>query len=325
MSEHGSVSVSALIEQLRLEGIFVSEDSLQRLRDHELIEKPRRLGRGRGSAYTNAQVEHVRAVLLLQGELGKKWSFSELAFWMAAYKLHNVPVELTAEYIDANVQLFVKTLNRLTERHGRGRAQPGDTLARKMARYFVRRSIVTTDEVSRQASALAQDALEICLSLWYFNETPSKTSRVLRRIIYSLYDPADADKQFLDWQQFLAEHATLFSENFRVNRLVSGVQKALGKQPKLITLAARDALLCFTLLQNVLDSVPGVKPRLAKSNVYLHARMAQGLVPILAALSVDIQLDNSRNSILRRLRDGDDFGTKSFLDSLTTTPTRESE
>ena len=98
MSEHGLLSVSTLIEQLRSQGLPASEDSLQRLRDHDLIEKPKRLGRGRGSAYTEVQSEHIRTVLNLQVQLGTKWSFPELAFWEAANRIHNVPVKLVAEH-----------------------------------------------------------------------------------------------------------------------------------------------------------------------------------------------------------------------------------
>ncbi|HEV3092154.1 MAG TPA: hypothetical protein VGX91_12015 [Candidatus Cybelea sp.] len=317
MSEDGRVSVSILIEQLRLQGLLASEDSLQHLRDHDLIEKPKRLGRGKGSAYTQVQSEHIRNVLRLQVQLGTKWSFPELAFWMAANRLHNVPVKLVAKHIDSSVQVFIRTVNRLTDRYAKGRMQPEDTPAHKMARYATYRLIKVKDETSRQASLVAQDVLEICLNLWYFNLPPSKSYHLLRRIVYAFYDAPVADQQFLLWQQRLADHATLFSENFRANRLVASVQKALVTKPKIIVLAAKDALVGFKVLRGGLEPVPDMKPHLGKASTYLYTRMARAMIPVLAALSIDIQLDDSRNPILLRLRAGDDLGIKSFIHSLT--------
>jgi hypothetical protein len=60
-----------------------------------------------------------------------------------------------------------------------------------------------------------------------------------------------------------------------------------------------------------------MKPHLGKASTYLYTRMARAMIPVLAALSIDIQLDDSRNPILLRLRAGDDLGIKSFIHSLT--------
>jgi len=325
VSEGGPVSISTLIEQLRLQGLPASEDSLQRLRDHDLIEKPKRLGRGKGSAYTQVQSECILTVLRLQAQLGSKWSFPELAFWEVANRLHNVPVKLVAEHIDSSVQVFVRSVNRLTDRYAKGRMQPGDTPAHKMARFATQRLITVKDETSRQASLVAQDVLEICLNLWYFNLAPSKSNHLLRRIVYAFYDAPVADQQFLIWQQRLADHATLFSENSRSNRLVAGVQKALVTKPKIIVLAAQDALVGFKVLRGGLEPARGMKPHLGKASTYHYTRLARAMIPVLAALSIDIQLDDSRNPILLRLRRGDDLGMRSFIRSLTNDPRRESE
>ena len=196
--------------------------------------------------------------------------------------------------------------------------QPGDTPAHKMARLATHRLITVKDETSRQASLVAQDTLEYCLNLWYFNLPPSKSYHLLRRIVYAFYDAPVADQEFLIWQQRLADHATLFSENSRANRLV-GVQKALATKPKIIVLAAQDALVGFKVLRGGLEPVR-YETTLGKSE---H----------LPLQSDDARSDSSprgsihrhstgrhRNPILLRLRRGDDLGIKRFIRSFTNNP-----
>jgi hypothetical protein len=307
------LSVSALIEQLQSQGLPASEDSLQRLRTQYLIGKPKRLGRAKGSAYTAKQIERIRLVLHVQKQLGPKRSFAELAFWMAAHKLNDVPIKLVADHICESTRLFIKITNRLTERYATGRNEPESTIARRMARYAVQRMIVVRDESSRQAAEVALDALDICISLWYFSVPPSKVRRPLRRIVYTFYDPSIADEQFLIWQSRLAENATMFSSNFEVNSLILAVEKARNKQPKLIALAAHDAFICARLLQNGLNPVPDVEPNVGKTSKYLYTRLARAMLPLLAAISIDIQLANSRNPYLLRVRQGDDLGLSKFM------------
>jgi hypothetical protein len=312
----GLISVSALIEHLHSQGLPASEDSLQRLRTHDLIGKPKRLGRGKGSAYTSTQTERIRSVLQLQTQLGSNWSFAELAFWIAAHKLHEVPVKLVADHIAASIRLFIEVTNRLTERYATGREEPESTVARRMARYAMQRMIIVRDEPSRQVAELTLDALDICISLWHFNVPPSNVSRPLRRIVYTFYDPPIADEQFLAWQARLTENATMFSSNFKVNRLILVVDKALNKQPNLITLATHDALIGATLLQSGFNAVPDVEPKVGKTNTYLYTRLARAMLPVFAAMSVDIQLANSRNPYLLRLRRGDDLGLNKVMQQL---------
>ena len=98
------------------------------------------------------------------------------------------------------------------------------------------------------------------------------------------------------------------------------MQKALATKPKIIVLAAQDALVGFKVLRGGLEPVPDMKPHLGKASTYLYSRMTRAAIPVLAALSIDIQLDDSRNPILLRLRRGDDLGIKRFIRSFTNNP-----
>ena len=313
MSPNGLISVSSLIEQLRGEGLSASEDSLQRLRDNELIGNSKRLGRGFGSAYRSPQAQRIRTVLRIQHDLGAKWSYPELAFWMAAHKMHDVPVNLVAEHIQSSIELFVKIVTHLTDRSARGRGKPDESPARKMARRAAQQLIHVREAASQEAAALAEGLLELCLSLWYFNVPPSEVNRILRRIIYEVYDASVADKEFIVWQERISDHATLFSSDFRANRLVADVAKALNKEPLFITLAARDGLQGYMLIKGGLDEVPDVQLRVASSTAYFYTRLARVLVPMLSAVSIDVQLDNSSNQILLQMRAGDDLGIRAFV------------
>jgi hypothetical protein len=312
VSQNDLISISALIEQLRGEGLTAGDDSLQRLRDEALIDKPKSQGR-LGSAYTSPQVARINNILQIQKQLGPKWSYPELAFWMAANKMRDVPTGLIAEHIEGSIERFIQIIKRLTDRSARGRKMPGDSPARRMARHAVRQMARARDESSRQAAVIAEGCLELCLSLWYFKIPPSDANRILRRIVYEVYDRSVADDQFRIWQERLAVHVTVFSDNVQTNRLRADVQSALRKKPDLITRATRDALLGYTLIKTGLEEAPGAPLRLSSSSAYLYTRLARTVVPMLAAISIDVQLDNSRNPILLRLRQGDDFNIREFF------------
>ncbi len=315
MSQNDLISVSALIEQLGSEGLTANDDSLQRFRDEELIDKPKSQGR-LGSGYTSQQVERIKNTLRIQKQLGAKWSYPELAFWMAANKMRDVPIHLVAEHVEDSIERFIKIIQRLTDRTARGRTEPGDTPARRMARRAVQQMIRVQDGASLQATVLAEGFLELCLSLWYFKVPLSEANGILRRIVYEVYDRSVADDQFRIWQERLANHATVFSDDFQANRLRADVQKALRKEPGLITRAAHDALLGYSRIKAGLEEVPNVQLRLSSSSAYLYTRLARVLVPMLAAVSIDVQLDNSRNPILHRLRQGHDFDLPEFFRNL---------
>lgn len=313
MSDGDLISVSDLIGQLLHNELRVSEDSLQRLRDLHLIPKPKSMGR-KGSGYQPAQVEHIRRVLCIQKDLGPKWTYEELAFWMAAWKLRNVPAPLVAEHIKRGTMLFLNGLERLADRSATGRRGGGGSPARRMARFAIRQLLhAANGQLNNDQTAVMLDIAEFIINLVHFQKAPSALSGDLRRIVYQVFSESDADSAFMSWQKWLSKNAAMFSRKPGEN-LVNGVlTKALNKDPNIVLRSARDAVLGALILKKGVDPVPmptGVVPRTTE---YLYTRVARNQIPSFAGISVDLQLKDPRNPYLLRLRRGEDLGFSSFV------------
>lgn len=313
MGDGDLTSVSEVIEQLHRDELPADEDSLQRLRDHDLIPKPKSMGR-KGHGYRSVQIEHIRKVLLIQKDLGKKWTYEELAFWMAAWKLHNVPPPLVAEHVKRGTLSYLNGLGRLADRSPTGRRSDDGPPARRMARFSISQLLHATNaQLTDEQATIMQDMTEFIINLFYFRIPPSALSGDLRRIIYMAYPESVADSEFISWQEWLTDNAAIFSRKPGANLVESQIRKALNKEPKILLRSAHDALRGILALKKGLDPVPMPSGDVSKTNQYLYSRIARNKVPALAGISVDLQLKDSQNPWLLRLRRGEDLGFSAFV------------
>jgi hypothetical protein len=330
MGSSDLIPVSVAVERLQREGLLKSAsgaalDVLQGLRDHELSPKPKSVGR-KGYGYTTRQFEHIRNVLLIQRELGPKWSYEELAFWMAAQKLRDVPPHLVAAHIERGFKLFFSGMERIVERAPTGRKVNGSShsvrsfakgAAQRMARFAVRQMLATAGvRDNAQSVDLTTALLQFVLNLWHFQIPLAKLSADLRHIIYEVYEEGVADERFAYWYDWLSRNESMFSKKLDANLVVQAVRKALRKNPKLVLLGAHDALLGVMLLKKWPRTDAEPEPRITKSNETLYMRVVRDLIPVFAGISIEVQLKDSRSELLQRLRRGEDLGFPEFVKRL---------
>lgn len=310
------ISVTELVTQLRAENMNASEDAIQRLRDEGLAPLTKRMGR-RGCTYTPAQAEHIRRVFLIQRDLGPKWSFEELAFWMAAYGMRPVPPTLVAEHMKKGIADFISAGIRIADRAATGRRVGQGTPAHRMAVFAIRKFIRGLGRsIDLRAVAPTVGLFEFILNLWYFQRPLSELSGDLRKLAYQWYDPSDADREFMRWQEWLMRNAGMFSKKPDANLFNRRIRLALDKNPQAILVAAGDALRAVLLLRRAVDPLSMPEGAPGETNTRLYVRMFGGLTPMLAGVSLDLQLKNPRNPYLERLRRGDDMGLPGLVASI---------
>lgn len=237
--------------------------------------------------------------------LGTKWSFGEVAFWMAAQRMHNTPFKLVAEHIQNSIQRFARYNELITERNQRGRLRPGETPAHAMARRNAKDLLGLYNENDPQVQhvdELLTATIELFLNLFYFKKPLAKLLGDLRRVIYLLVsDEKAAEREVASWYDYLARNKNILTER-RDNPLIRVAEAALRGNPHFLQRGARDSVHLFNLANEGLRDVPSLPVRHTKEVAVLIPRAMRTLGPFIAAISVDVQMKDSKNPALLQFR-----------------------
>ncbi len=322
--EDDSILLTDLLAQLRDEGLALSQDAFQRLVDGGYIKKTNRRKAARKYEIKKSEAERLRQILKLRAALGPQTPNSELAFWMAAINMPRAPLHEAAVYIEDGVQNFFSVGKRMLARLGKGRAEEKSGSQRpteeRMASLLMRR-FTLPPETPRGARDALELLVALVIAIAYLKKPPSQCASLIRRILYLvLNEPQNADISLPYWIDFLTRHASTFGFDKDGNNLVLAVRRAAKANPMAIRFAAQDAFRAVSVLSSAFKSVPDVPYTLKPTDQIFANRMQRSFVPILAAMSIDMQESENGRFLLERFRKGDDFGLATFIKSTARAP-----
>lgn len=296
--------IGEVIEDFRAEGLIITLDDVQRLRAARIVAFKDRLA--------TADVERLRLIVDARDALGPKWSMPQLAFVLEYIGAGEVPAELVAEYIEDQIESWLRHQKRLLSRQGRGAAFKGKPPHERLALVAVRKH--ARDVHLRRGDPRVERSVEAMVQWWsvlygaaeYGLDLHELDAYVRRGVELTVERKEDEPALYRAVRETLGDGLPWLRLNARSNALLKAVREAgYGSSPA-IGGAVRDARRVIEYVNFTLAGVP--EPTLgpmSKAAAYGFGRMLAPMPAIFAAICLAVRKRRKGRIVLDRLRRGE--------------------
>jgi hypothetical protein len=300
------VPLTTAFETLRGEGLQIDRGGLQRMVDAEMLEKTERLKGRRGFGIGTSQLERLRTILQVRGQMRSRPTLARLALEVACLKGLPMPNDLIAMAVEDGIVHLLRWPRRGLQRLGRGDADLSNLneveaakLSRTMARSVVRKygNIETPRRV--HAQQVISHLLFVFLRVVYGSTRFASHARDFRQVAMALgvaEEPARISASEL--ANVLSGADRLVSNNVADNEMVAAVRSAIRKDPESIARVLPDCAVLETLWRMFPEEM---QPERLSDD---PARTWEDMRPFMVALLLVVRDNPETHELMREFRQG---------------------
>lgn len=296
--------IGEVIEDLRKDGLVIDLDDVQRLRDARIVAFKERL--------SDSDIKRLRVIVEVRDALGPKWSMPQLAFVLEAVGAGGAPGELVAQYVEEEIDGWLRHQRRMLDRQGRGvayRDKPPHERAALLAVRKHARDLRLRRDDPRVMRSIA--SMEQWWTVFYgaaeFGLEQEQLDKYVRRAVELTVDrKEDEPALYRLANEVLADALPWIRLNAGSNALVKATRDAARTDYAGMGLAVRDARRLLSYINFTLAGVPDpVFGPMSKSQAYNLRRNLLPMPAIYTAICLILRKRRKGKFLLERLRSGD--------------------